>query len=68
MKLFHIGWTFDDSGNSAGTFTINESNRVNAQGSAYSGMFEFKVYDTDGNLVADLTGNVAATRITPNGD
>ncbi|HVP33725.1 MAG TPA: hypothetical protein VMT09_08760 [Steroidobacteraceae bacterium] len=68
VKLFHIGWTFDDSGNSAGTFTINESNRVNAQGSAYSGMFEFKVYDTDGNLVADLTGNVAATRITPNGD
>jgi hypothetical protein len=65
VKLNHIGWTFDDSGNSTGTFTIAELNKVSARGNGYTGTFDFKVFDTNGTLVADITGNVSASRITP---
>jgi len=65
VKLSHIGWQFDDGGNAAGSFTINEDNKVSVKGDAYTGSFDFKVYDTDGNLQFELKGDVSATRISP---
>ncbi len=56
----YIGWGYD-SGTVSGYFTKDES--VTVSGDAYSGTFEVKIYDLDGNLLADHTGNVSASRV-----
>ena len=67
VRLHHIGWTFDPTNNTAnanGTFTLDETNTVSADGKTYTGTFEFKTFDMKGNQGADVTGTMAATRIT----
>jgi hypothetical protein len=67
VRLHHIGWTFDPTNNMAtanGTFTLDETNTVSADGKTYTGTFEFKTFDLKGNQGADITGTIAATRIT----
>lgn len=66
VRLFHIGWNFNPDGSSAGYFTLNETNRISKDGGSYSGAFEFKLYDVNGNLVdgSEVSGTMAATRIT----
>ena len=64
VQLFHIGWNFDPSGNPIGTFTLEETNTVAKDGATYSGTFDFKIYDPDGNLQFEATGTLEATRIT----
>ena len=49
-----------------GTFTLDETNTVSYDGKTYTGSFEFKTFDLNGNLGADVTGTIAATRITVN--
>lgn len=60
----HIGWLYTD-GNLSGYFTETETNKVARDGSTYAGTNEQKVYDLDGNLLADVTGTSAATKISP---
>ena len=66
VQLFHIGWNFDPSGNPIGTFTLEETNTVAKDGATYSGTFDFKIYDPDGNLQFEATGTLEAARITVN--
>lgn len=66
VQLFHIGWNFDPSGNPIGTFTLQETNTVAVNGATYSGTFDFKIYDVDGNLTYEASGTNLATRITVN--
>ena len=66
VQLNHVGWAFDSNGNSIGTFTLAETNTVGSDGSTYTGTFDYKAYDVDGNLVQEITGTLAATRITVN--
>jgi hypothetical protein len=67
VRLHHIGWTFDPTSNTNtanGTFTVDETNTVSADGKTYTGTFTFKTFDLKGNPGADVTGTIAATRIT----
>jgi hypothetical protein len=63
IQLDHIGWAFDMNGNSIGTFTLTEKNVVN--GNSYTGDFDYKAYDVNGNPIPDqeVTGTLKATRI-----
>jgi hypothetical protein len=60
----HIGWTFDNSGNPSGYFTLVQRVRLSRDGLSYQGPFDQKFYDTNGNLVNELSGTMSATRFT----
>jgi hypothetical protein len=64
VQLNHVGWGFDATGNPNGTFTIHETNTVSSDGMSYRGTFEYKFFLPDGTLDTDITGTLAATRIT----
>jgi hypothetical protein len=68
FRLHHTGWTFDDNGNSTGSFIIDETDTVAANGMSYTGNFDFKAYDTSGDYISgtETTGTIAASRITVN--
>jgi hypothetical protein len=62
-KLNHyaIGW--DESGNLIGVGNIKEDVVLNAAGTAFNGTFSITQYDTSGNVLATVSGNVHADRI-----
>jgi hypothetical protein len=66
VRLHHTGWTFDANGNPTGFFTIDETDTIAPNGMSYSGNFDFKVFDTNGDYVpgTETTGTIAASRIT----
>ena len=64
VQLHHMGWTFDTSGNPTGTLVDDTSVTVDKQGMTYSGTFDFKFYDVNGNLVKEIQGDTTATRVT----
>ena len=64
IHLNHVGWGFDNNGNSVGMFTLTERNTV--AGDSYRGTFDYKAYDVNGNLVQEVTGTLVATRIGVN--
>lgn len=63
-QLHHLGWTFDGTGTPTGTLVDDESVTLNRRGTGYTGDFDFKFYDTDGNLVKEVTGTSSAARVT----
>ncbi len=63
-QLHHLGWTFDSTGTPTGTLVDDESVTLNRKGTSYKGTFDFKFYDTSGNLVKEVTGDHSATRLT----
>jgi hypothetical protein len=70
VTLHHVGWLFNPSTPTAtatNSFTLDENITVAADGASYSGSFTFKVWNLDGTLTpVEVTGTIAATRITPN--
>ena len=64
VRLNHIGWNFDPSGNPAGTFTLTETNILSQDGVTYKGSFDYKLFDVDGTLQDEIKGTLTATRIT----
>lgn len=64
VRLHHMGWTFDTSGNPTGTLVDDETITLDHKRMTYAGQFDFKFYDTNGNLVKEVTGDSSATRIT----
>ena len=64
VQLHHMGWTFDTSGNPTGTLVDDESLKLDRKRLTYTGTFDFKFYDTNGNLYKEVTGDSSATRIT----
>ncbi len=60
----HVAWVFTN-GLPSGYFSEIETDEVALDGNSYRGANETKIYDVDGNLVADVTGTAAATRIAP---
>jgi hypothetical protein len=70
-KLNHIPWLGNDTanapsgiGNPAGPARIFEEVTLSPDGKHYTGKFTLDAYDTLGNQVAHIVGNIAATRIT----
>jgi hypothetical protein len=73
-KLHHIGLMFDGQGHVSNIFTQDETNTVASNGKTYSGTFDFKLWPPTfdavgvGNPLAEVTGTIAATRITVDED
>ena len=70
VKLHHVGWLFSPSTPSAtatNSFTIEAEITVAPDCKSYSGHFTFKVWNLDGTATpVEVTGTIAATRITVN--
>ena len=64
VQLHHMGWTFDTSGNPSGTLVDDTTVTLDKAGMTYSGTFDFKFYDVNGNLQKEVTGDTTATRVT----
>ncbi len=64
VKLHHVGLMFGSDGSLSATFTVDELNTVAIDGKTYKGTFDFKVYDPSGNLLQEVKGTQAGTRIT----
>ncbi|HEX3430533.1 MAG TPA: hypothetical protein VHT03_06570 [Rhizomicrobium sp.] len=63
-NLYHTAWTFDDNGNPNGTMVLTHVDRLNRRGDAFAGTFDLKFYDSNGNLINEITGDTQADRIT----
>jgi hypothetical protein len=66
IHLHHVGWGFDNLGNLIGLFTVDDVLTLGNRGNSYSGSFDFKQYDTNGNVLQEVAGTVSATRIGVN--
>jgi len=62
----HVFWSIDANGNLAGSGKIIEIVTLGAGANSYEGAFKYEAYDLSGNLVFEATGDISATRITPN--
>jgi hypothetical protein len=60
----HLGWTFDASSNPSGMFVETEDDKVARDGNSYTGPFDQKFYDVNGQLVNEISGSISATRVT----
>jgi hypothetical protein len=63
-KLNHFALSSDLNGNMIGPANIREDVTLDAHGTSYSGIFSISQYDTSGNLLVHIVGEVKATRIT----
>lgn len=63
-KLSHYGISYDTSNNYVGLAHISQHIRVSADGTSYSGMFTIDQYDTTGNLLVHIGGNISGTKVT----
>ncbi len=64
VHLNHIIYTFDANGVFNGRILETQTDTVSQDGATYSGTFDQKVYDLNGNLLADVTGTLTATKVT----
>jgi len=60
----HFGWTFDQNSNPSGYFTLEQTVKLSRDGLTYSGPFDQRFYDNDGNLLTEITGDMSAERFT----
>jgi hypothetical protein len=63
VHRYHLGWTFDANSNPSGIFVLTEDDTLNRTGNRYSGTFDQKFYDRNGNQVNELSGTVVAQRL-----
>ena len=63
-KLNHFGLSSDLNGNMIGPANIRESVRLSRDGNRYEGTFTIDQYDESWNVLAHVTGQVFATRVT----
>jgi hypothetical protein len=65
FKLNHFGLSWDPTGATLiGPANIKEQVTVAHGGNRYTGTFTIDQYDTNGNVLAHIQGNIAAERIT----
>jgi hypothetical protein len=60
----HFGWLFDANSNPAGYFTLLQTVKLSKDGLSYSGPFDQKFYDQNGNLMDEVAGTMSAARFT----
>ena len=66
VEEHHFGWTFDQNSNPTGYFTWVQTVKLTHKGLSYSGPFDQKYYDLNGNLLTEITGEMSAERFTGN--
>jgi hypothetical protein len=62
--LNHFAKSWDPNGNFIGPANVRERVHLDRGGNSYSGTFTLDQYDTSGNLLVHLAGEISATRIT----
>ena len=62
VQLNHFAWIYNSDGSPAGYFTLSETDTVSRKGDSYTGTFDYKQYDVNGNFQLEVTGTQAATR------
>ena len=65
-ELNHFALGFDTSNNFVGPAQIQEDVTLDKKADQYTGTFKIDQYDPSGNLLAEVVGNITATRITVN--
>ncbi|HEU5246503.1 MAG TPA: hypothetical protein VFU09_05385 [Candidatus Udaeobacter sp.] len=63
-QLFHVGWLPGGGPNGSVRFELRELNTVSVDRNSFDGTYDQKFFDTDGNLVAEDTGTLHATRLS----
>jgi len=63
-KLNHFALSSDLNGNMIGPANIREDVTLDVHGASYTGTFSIDQYDTSGNRLVHITGELKATRIT----
>lgn len=64
IELFHTGWNYDGSGNLTGYFNEKQILKVGPKGEHYTGTWDIKNYDNNGNFLSEQTGTLRADRLT----
>jgi hypothetical protein len=66
VQLFHVGWTPGGipPAPTSVRFELTELNTVSTDGNSFNGTYDQKFFDVDGNLVAEDTGTLNATRLS----
>jgi len=59
---FHVGWSYTD-GTLSGYFTESEIDELSNDGNGYHGVNDTKIYDLQGNMLAEVPGTAVALRI-----
>jgi hypothetical protein len=62
VQLRHFAWIYNSDGTPAGYFILTETDTVSRKGDSYTGTFDYKQYDVNGNFQLEVTGTQAATR------
>jgi hypothetical protein len=63
-KLNHFALSSDLNGNMIGPANIREDVTLDVHGASYTGTFSIDQYDTSGNRLVHITGELKATRVT----
>jgi hypothetical protein len=63
-ELNHFALSFDTSNNFVGPAQIREQITLDKKGNTYSGTFTIDQYNPAGTLLAEVKGNLTATRVT----
>jgi hypothetical protein len=63
IQLFHVAWTFDDTGALNGYWQETQQNTLSADCSSYQGNFRIQYYDLSGNFLSQFSGTLTATRL-----
>jgi hypothetical protein len=66
VHLFHVTYTFDANGAFSGHIDETQTNTVGQDGNTYSGTFDQKFYELNGNFLFEATGTQTVTRLTVN--
>lgn len=59
----HVTWLYDMSGNWVGTLNMVQRNTVDSTGNNYTGTFNARFYDTNGNQFMVIAGTTDAERL-----
>jgi hypothetical protein len=59
----HVAWLYDLNNNFVGTLDITQTSKVAADGNSYTGTFDAKFFDPNGNQFQEVTGTTAAERL-----
>ena len=59
----HVAWLYDKNSNFVGTLNISQKTLLANNGNSYTGAFDAKFYDPDGNQVNEITGTAQGERL-----
>lgn len=60
----HVTWLYDLNNNFVGTLNMTQQNTVAADGNSYTGTFDAKFFDPNGNQFNEITGTTTADRLS----